>query len=128
MKANTITENEIADLKVSALPTRPTTPTAFGGKGYTATEMKAAFDRLPLYIMERLNTLIDDIRGVDGETVLNAIPTGIKESHTLSDLIEDIKSGSFSAYLTVTDGTLSEYLLELREDINKIAAAVGVTL
>lgn len=56
-----ILPSEIADIKISSLPTRPTAPTSFGGKGYTASDMKAAFDRLPLFIIERLNALIDDV-------------------------------------------------------------------
>ncbi|MBQ7314885.1 MAG: hypothetical protein IJW83_02640 [Clostridia bacterium] len=56
-----ILPSEIADIKIASLPTRPTAPTSFGGKGYTASDMKAAFDRLPLFIIERLNALIDDV-------------------------------------------------------------------
>ncbi len=61
MNTKKITESEIEELKVASLPTRPTAPTAFGGKGYSATEMKEAFDRLPLYTIDRLNSLIEDI-------------------------------------------------------------------
>ena len=61
MTTNKITDSEIESLKVGSLPTRPTAPTAFGGRGYTATEMKAAFDKLPLKIIEEFNALIDDI-------------------------------------------------------------------
>ncbi len=56
-----ITNSEIEPLKVASLPTRPTAPTAFGGKGYTSTEMKQSFDRLPLRILSELNTLISEI-------------------------------------------------------------------
>ncbi len=61
MTTSKITDSEIESLKVASLPTRPTAPTAFGGKGYTATEMKEAFDKLPLKIIENFNALIDDI-------------------------------------------------------------------
>lgn len=70
MNSKKITARDIADLKISALPTRPTAPQAFGGKGYTATEMKEAFDRLPLYIVDRYNELIDDIHGALSEDLL----------------------------------------------------------
>ncbi|MBQ8381341.1 MAG: hypothetical protein IJY18_05550 [Clostridia bacterium] len=65
MKTSKITESEIADLKISSLPTRPTAPASFGGRGYTAKDMKAAFDKLPLFIIERLNSVIDDIAAVE---------------------------------------------------------------
>lgn len=61
MTTQKITDAEIASLRIAALPTRPTAPSAFGGRGYTAEEMKAAFDRLPLFIIQRLNALIDEM-------------------------------------------------------------------
>ena len=128
MKATKITNGDIADKTVASLPTRPTLPSAFGGKGYTATEVKEAFDKLPLYIIEKFNELIDDIRGEGGTTVADAIPTGIQDGHTLLELFEDIKSGALSAYLAVEGGTLAEYLLKLRADIDKLAAATNITL
>ena len=61
MNATKILNSEIESLKISSLPARPTAPTAFGGKGYTSKEMKEAFDKLPLFIIERFNRLIEDI-------------------------------------------------------------------
>lgn len=68
MTTNKILASEIAELRVASLPARPTAPTAFGGRGYTATQMKEAFDRLPLFIIDRLNALIDEVSelSVDG--------------------------------------------------------------
>ena len=50
MKTTKILDSEIANLKISSLPSRPTAPTAFGGNGYSAKEMKEFFDKLPLFI------------------------------------------------------------------------------
>ena len=61
MKSKIIKDSEVSSLKVSSLPTRPTASAAFGGKGYTASEMKAAFDRLPLRIIEGFNSLVEEI-------------------------------------------------------------------
>ena len=47
MNSKKITDSDISALKISSLPTRPTAPAEFGGKGYTATELKAAFADLP---------------------------------------------------------------------------------
>lgn len=128
MKATKITDGEISDMRVSSLPTRPTAPTAFGGKGYTAQELKAAFDRLPLYIIEKYNELIDDIIGTDGESIADSIKTGINDTHTLSELFADVKNGNLSAYMKAPVGTLAEYLTSLRADIDKIADSLGITL
>ena len=75
MNTKKITDSEIESLKVASLPTRPTAPTAFGGKGYTATQMKEAFDKLPLRIIEEFNLLIEEIgNGALAEALCNTEP------------------------------------------------------
>lgn len=128
MKTKRITDADISDLKISSLPTRPTAPQAFGGKGYTAQEMKEAFDKLPLFIIERLNTLIDDLTGEADKSVATAIKTGIADSHTLADLFSDIESGNFITYTAAPTGSLGEYLLKLRADIDTLAQALKIKL
>ncbi len=110
------------------LPTRPTSPQAFGGKGYTASDMKEAFDKLPLFIIERFNSLIDDITGDDGESVADDIKTGLGDAHTLSDMFSDIANGNFILYAAAPEGNLCEYLLKLRADIDTVAEKLKVNL
>ena len=85
MNAKKINESEISTLKVASLPTRPTAPTAFGGKGYTATEMKAAFDKLPLYTIANYNLLISDIES-------GALALLLAEQEPFKTLISDIET------------------------------------
>ena len=118
MNTTKILAEEISDLTVSSLPTRPTSPTSLGGRGYSAAEMKRAFDKLPLFIIDRLDLLIDDLRGEGGGSVCDAIPTKITEDHKLSDLFEDIINGNFSAYLTVLNKSLSVHIAEILERLN----------
>ena len=121
MYSQKISPDEIADIKVSSLPTRPTAPTAFGGRGYTASEMKAAFDMLPLFIIERLNSLISYIKSDPAdESIASDILTGISEGHTLSDLFRDIKDGSFADKFTVLGDTLPGVLANIRLDIERV--------
>ena len=128
MKSNKISDAEIAPLKVAALPTRPTTPDAFGGSGYTPSEVKAAFDKLPLYIIEKFNELIDDIKGENGGDITDGFKTGVNATHTLRDFFDDVTSGAVCNYLAAPVGTLAEYLSALRRDIDKIAAHLGISL
>jgi len=128
MKTTKISESEISKNGVSNLPTRPNAPQAFGGTGMTAAELKAAFDALPVLIAERLNSLIDDITAEHGSSVTSRIMTGIDETHTLKDMLDDIKNGGFIAYLAAPGGTLAEYILSLREDVNALASALGIEL
>ena len=84
MNTTKILDSEIDALKVASLPTRPTAPTAFGGSGYTASEMKAAFDRLPLRIIEGFNSLLTEI---ENGAVLEVLCT----CEPLASLISDVK-------------------------------------
>ena len=128
MKSKKITDGDINDKKVASLPTRPTAPAAFGGKGYTATELKEAFDSLPLFLVEKYNELIADICGEEGGSITDAIKTCITETHTLAELFLDIVNGNFITYLSAPSGTVAEYLLKLRADVDKLAAKMNVTL
>lgn len=83
MNTKKITDSEIESLKVASLPTRPTAPTAFGGKGYTATEMKAAFDKLPLRIIEGFNSLIEEINS-------GALAEALCETEPFKSLCSDV--------------------------------------
>jgi len=128
MKSKKITDGDINDKKVASLPTRPTAPAAFGGKGYTATELKEAFDSLPLFLVEKYNELIADIRGEDGGGIADAMKTGITENHTLAELFLDVVNGNFITYLSAPTGSVAEYLLKLRADVDRLAAKMNVTL
>jgi hypothetical protein len=90
MTCKKITDSEISERLVASLPTRPNAPISFGGRGFSAAEMKSAFDRLGLLIAERFNALLDDIQ-----------------------------SGSLAAELRVGDYTLEELLTLLAPSLSK---------
>ena len=108
MNTTKILDSEIKDLKIASLPSRPTAPAAFGGRGYTSAEMKAAFDRLSLFIIERFNMLLDDIASVGDGSIAAEIPTGIDNGHTLADFFSDLTSGELPFYLSMGEETLFE--------------------
>ena len=125
MVAKILTE-DIDSLKISSLPTRPTAPSSFGGRGYTASEMKAAFDRLPLFLVDKFNQLLDAITGEGGELITESIPTGISEGHTLYELLLDVRNGNFASYLDVYGKTLAERLERIIGDLNAVKRDMGV--
>lgn len=106
---------------IASLPTRPTAPSAFGGKGYTAAEMKAAFDRLPIFIIERFNMLLDEI--TSGE-ICESIPTSIESAPTLAALINAVASGTLASVVAYRDTTLTAYLETLREDVDRLISKI----
>lgn len=120
MNTKAISSAEISDMKVSSLPTRPTAPGSFGGRGYTAKDMKEAFDRLPLYIIERINSLIADISAEGEGSLVSEIPTGIAEAPRLSDILGDVKSGELASYLSIGAETLGARMQRLAENEARI--------
>ena len=125
MKTTKITSTEAEPLLIASLPTRPTAPSAFGGRGYTATEMKAAFDKLPLLIIERFNDLIDDI---EGGAAFASVPTGIGGAPTIADLLGAFTAGTLTSVISYRDTTLTAYLEALRSDVDRLLAkAEGVS-
>ena len=119
MKATKILNEEIKELKIASLPNRPTASAAFGGRGYTASEMKEAFDRLPLFIIERFNALIEDILSVGDGSLADSVGTGISEGHTLKGLFADILNGNFAAYLDVGGESLTSALARIKERLGE---------
>lgn len=123
MLARKILDKDIRGLKISSLPTRPTTSSTLGGKGYSTKDMKEAFDKLSLYIIERFNELIDDITCEPESSVASSIRTGITDTHTLSELFSDILTGQLANYMTVFGESLVTYLGKLREDVDSLKSA-----
>ncbi len=121
MNTKKITSAEITPIAISSLPTRPTASTAFGGKGYTAAEMKAAFDKLPLLVIERFNSLLDEIESSDG-SFCESIPTGLGDGHSLGTMFKDIRNGNFAGYVKVFGRSLLAELLEIRNTLSEIKA------
>lgn len=117
MNATKITDTELNEAKVASLPTRPTSPTAFGGNGYTAAEMKAAFDRLPLLLAERYNLLLEDIAALGENSLADSVPTGLFEEHTLADLFCDIQNGNLASYFRIGNQTLYSILSRLMTEV-----------
>ncbi len=120
MNATKITENDVSHLLISSLPTRPTAPTTYGGLGYTTAQMKAAFDALPLYIIERFNALLDDICAEGEGSVAAQIRTGLRDGHSLLDMFADVTDGSFASYLDVGGESLLSALLSISERLDAL--------
>jgi len=113
MKATKITNADIAPLRLTSLPSRPTAPKAYGGLGYTAAQMKAAFDAFPMFLANKFNALMTDITATGENSMAAAMKTGISSGHTLNDMFLDVKNGGFASYLDVGGRSLLAALAEL---------------
>lgn len=126
MKSKIITDAEVEHLKVSSLPTRPTAKEAFGGKGYSADEMKAAFDKLPEFILEKLNLLISELTNPGEDSYVGNFKIGIVDSYTLQNLIDGIVNGEFANLLIINGRSLYSWLDSIALDIREIKNRLGI--
>ena len=120
MKAKKIQTSDISDILVSSLPSRPTAPRSLGGMGYGASEMKHACARLPLYIAERYNELISDIKSLGDDSLAAAIPTGIKNGHKLNALFDDIETGVLAKYFGFLGKSLLSHVITIYAELDAI--------
>ena len=126
MKAKKIQNSDIEHILISSLPTHPTAPRSLGGRGYNASEMKEAFDKLPLYIIEHYNALIGDVHSFGENSLASAVPSGIKDGHTLHNLFEDIKSGELAAYFGILGKSLLSHLITIYAEIDALKNKIEV--
>ena len=122
MKTKKIFSSELDAYKVATLPTRPTAPTEFGGAGFTAEDMKAAFDKLPLFLNSRINDLVDDIEGLGADSLAGAISTGLEDGHSLADLFSDISDGTLSTRLSVGGESLALVIAKIKAALTRLGA------
>ena len=121
MKSTKILNTETEPLLIASLPARPNQPLLSGGRSYTSSELRAAFDKLPLLLVERFNLLLSDIG--DGG-ICSAIPTGLDDGHSLADLINDIEGGELAWRMKAQNKPLAELLLEICERLTKLEGMV----
>ena len=124
MNATKILDSSISKIKIASMPTSPTNPITYGGSGYGANQIKSAFDKVSIVIIDHLNALIEDISAAPEESISAAMQTGIEDGHTLADLFADIQNGNASAYLTVNGKSLATELYEIKEAIRALGGEI----
>lgn len=115
-----IEESEIEPLSIASLPTRPTAPTSLGGKGFSASEMRACFDALPRLIADRLNQLIEELEDGLVEALAKEIDMELPYTgYSFGTFVEDFGRGALVNYLHLGEGgpTLGEVIPSLMEKI-----------
>jgi hypothetical protein len=71
-------------------------------------------------LIQRFNSLLDDIYADKDASLLSVLKTGLTDEHTVADLIDDLKNGSFSSYITVSGESLATVIEEIRYDIQSL--------
>lgn len=120
MKAKKIENSDIESMLISSLPSRPTAPRSLGGCGFSAKDMKEAFDKLPLYIVERYNELLGDVSDSGEDSLAAAVPTGIKDGHTLDDLFDDVRTGELATYFGFLGKSLLSHIMSIYGELDTL--------
>ena len=139
-KLRPVSKAELAAKGVSALSDRPNTRKQYGVGGLTAQELKAWFDKLSVFLAEKINEIHDTI-SEDGASDYIKIDTDDANIATLGDLVRAIYSGYLSEralYVTVPGaaaGTLVQMLRYLNgkislnaENINTLMENAGIRI
>lgn len=127
MKAKKIYNSDVSEILISSLPSRPTAPSSQGGRGYGRREMQEVFDKLPLYIIDRYNELLSDVVDLGENSLAGAIPTGIKDEHTLNSLFEDIASGELATYFGFLGKSLLSHIIGIYAELDEIRSRIGLS-
>ena len=91
MSLRKITEDEVRALWVQRLSDTPNRGGKFGTAGLSAREVKAAYDALPLRIVEAFNELVDT---VEEGRLAELIPAA--EGRSLAAFFRDVTSGELA--------------------------------
>jgi hypothetical protein len=87
--------------------------------------MKEFFDKLPLFIIDRLNSLIDDINSLGENSICEAIKTGITRDKTLADFFVDLQNGDASSYISVGSTNLYEFCERMKLELRLLRDTVS---
>lgn len=112
-----ITAEEFARVSIARLATHPNSRSGVGEGGMRDTDLKKRFDAQGELFRKKFNALLVTFSMMGEGSLAASMPTGIKEEHTLWDMICDVVSerGAFASYLSVGERSLLEALSDMAE-------------
>ena len=132
-----IEQKQIDENSVSKLSTRPNAPSAMGGNGLNAAELRARFDALAILAIDKINELLAYLNGdelKDGTTP-DSFASLIKFTgddgveYTLEEILDALQNGGFfpvdQSYSP--NSTLPQSGTAVREIIDAVGKSVGET-
>lgn len=98
-----ITNTQIQGLGVQALATRPNDAARYGEGGLSAEQLKRKFDRLPEFIIDKVNELIDILTSSGDKDVRDYIKIGLNDGiNTLADFVCSITDGKLANAISLS--------------------------
>lgn len=139
-KLRPISKAELSAKGVSALSDRPNTRNQYGVGGLSPQELKAWFDKLGVFLADKINELQRTI-SEEGAADHIKIDTEQSDMQTLGDLVRAVYDGRLAAYALYVyvagygEGTLAQVLTSLhrytrenREDIDTLFEKAGFSV
>lgn len=108
-----ITDEEIKRFGVANVSTTPTKKTPFGESGFTATDLKGRFDKLPTYLASKVNEIIDGMG--DGSLAGNIQVSG----QTVREVIEGLWNGVTAKKIKIVTPSGEVTLAEIASAMKK---------
>ena len=127
MKKYKISAEEFNKVSLTRISNTPSSPSQYNGARLGAEELKKRLDAPLELFRDKLNALVAFLLGEGDDSAVAHISTGIKEGHTISQMLEDIvsESADFASYLSVGEKSLLKRLEEIGKSIDEMGIALG---
>jgi hypothetical protein len=123
-KFDEITQAKIASLGVQSLADRPNVSSQYGVGGLTAFELKGAFDKLAIFLAQRINLIQSKLASEEAcEYIL--IKSEDEKEITLSDFFVSILNGELANFFKLHPNLTSNDLMSIQAIINNIAKDIS---
>lgn len=123
-KFERITEAQIRSKGVQSLADRPNASSQYGEGGLTAAQLKAAFDRLAIYLAEKINIIQSALSAEDAPEYIRIGGEDGAEV-TLDDLLKSITNGNLASNIMLYSSATDSDLKSLQVIINLIAKGIS---
>lgn len=123
-KFDEITQAKIASLGVQSLADRPNASSQYGVGGLTAFQLKGAFDKLAIFLAERIN-LIQSVLASEKACEYILIKREDGKEITLSDFFVSILDGELAKFFKLHPNFTSNDLMSIQEIINSKAIEIA---
>ena len=107
-----ISAEEFSKVSLTRLSNSPSSPSQYNGARLGAEDLKKRMDAPLELFRDKLNALVAFLLGEGDDSAVAHISTGIKEGHTISQMLKDIisESAEFASYLSVGEKSLLKKL------------------
>ena len=122
-----ISAEEFSKVSLTRLSNSPSSPSQYNGARLGAEDLKKRMDAPLELFRDKLNALVAFLLGEGDDSAVAHISTGIKEGHTISQMLKDIisESAEFASYLSVCEKSLLKKLEGIDLSLERMGEELG---